>query len=423
MQVSSISLDFDTRFWLYAGTITLRDETGAVVGSVSGLSASNFSELTVGSDYRISVPTNFVVKATQSKYITVNASFLGYTDRANGTINITQAQVRAVDGTGITDTESVNGSANVRSFTFQGSNIGQLIITTDSSSPAAGTIQVSTAAQTQNVVLGIFDIKSQNQSGTLQNLTVGLNLSTSSIPVGTIFSSVSIKAAGLTYSASSLSTSSATFTNLQIPLTADTYIPVTVYATLAADTNTAYDNVTVYVTLTPSTNTVGVIDSTYNTVSPASSAPLTANTQTFTASGLSFSGLMAVTSVTANRIANSSSTASFNMAYTLTAGNNPIYISKTYTSAVTATTTTTGNVVFTLASFTDSDSTNDGTTYFYIAPGQSKTFTAVVSAAGTSGNGTYKISNLNYGSDTSGTGGTLSASTIGGYLYTVVTGF
>jgi peptidoglycan hydrolase-like protein with peptidoglycan-binding domain len=371
MAVSSVALDFDTRLWLYASSITLKDETGAVVGQISNLSAANFSELTVGSDYRVSVPTNFVVKATQSKYITVNINFLGVTDRTSTTITITKAQIRAVDGTGVTDTETIS---DARAFSYQSTNIAQLVVTTDPSSPASGVIQVSTAAQTMNVPLAVYDVKSQNQPATLQQLTIGLTLSSSTLPIGNLFTNVQIKAAGLTYSASSLSTTSASFTNLAIPLPADVYVPITITATLAQDTNNLYDNVYVTTNLNTSVLTNGTptnlvaVDSTYNNI-VSNSVTLTSNPQAFSAAGVTASNLTA-SNVTYNNNSTTaaSSTGSFTMSWSLTAGNNPIYVSKTYGTAVTA--TTTGGLTFTSASFRDNDSTNDGTTYFYVAPGR-----------------------------------------------------
>ncbi|MCL5782286.1 MAG: peptidoglycan-binding protein, partial [Patescibacteria group bacterium] len=40
MAVQSISFDFSDRLWLYASTITLKDDTGAVIGQVNNLNAS-----------------------------------------------------------------------------------------------------------------------------------------------------------------------------------------------------------------------------------------------------------------------------------------------------------------------------------------------------------------------------------------------
>ena len=434
MSVTSVAFDFSSRFWLYANSITVKDETGAVVGSVSNLNSSNFTELTVGSDYRVTVPVSLVVKATQSKYLTIGASFNAVTDRASQTLGISSFQVRSVDGTGVTDTETVNtgntayvaddnGVNVIRAYSYQGTNVGQLVVTSDPSSPAIQTVQVSTAAQTQNVPLAIYDIKSQNQPGTLQTLTIGLSLSSSTLPVGNLFANVQLKAAGMTYSASSLSTTSATFTNLSIPLAADIYTPITISATLAQDTNSAYDNTYVTTSLNSSTG-ISAIDATYNNI-PAGNVTLVSNAQTFTASGVSVSGLNeSPNPIVATANNGASSTAQFTFTYSLTAGNNPIYVSKTAGTAVTATTTTgagkinTASVVSNI-SFRDNDSTNDGSTYFYIAPGQTKTFTlgyGVSALPGTVG-GTYSITNLNYGITSSGTGGSLSASTIANALY------
>ncbi len=418
MQLSNLSFDFDTRFWLFASAVTVKDENGVVVGSVGSLDASKFTELTVGSKYRINIPVNgIVVNAAKAKYLTLNATFLPMTDRNSGPINVIGAQVRAVDGTGVTDTESVT---DIRLFTYQGSNIGQLILTNDTSSPATQVIQVSTFAQTQNVPLAIYDIKSQNQPGTLQSLTIGLNISSSTLPVGSLIANLQLKAGGLTYSASSLSSSSATFTNLSIPLAADVYVPVAISATLAQDTNDVYDNIYIYTTL--SAANISAIDSTYNIITP-NSVILNSNAQSFTSSGVAIGTLSPVGLViTAN--SGASTTATFGYVYSLTAGNNPIYISATSTNAVGV--VTTGSVgTVNLVSFRDNDSTNDlANGYFYIAPGQTKTFTLSYQSKGSVGSvsGTYSINQLNYGTGYSAgaiTGaGSLSASTIGNTLIT-----
>ena len=421
MAVTSLSFDFDSRFWLYANTITVKDETGKVVGQVSNLNASNFTELTVGSDYRINVPvTGLIVKATQAKYLTLNASFTPVTDRLSTTLNVVSAQIRAVDGTGVTDTETVTAA---RSFMYSNTTVGQLIITTDTASPAAQVIQVSTAAQTQNVPLAIFDIKSQNQASTLQSLIVNLSISSTTLPVGSLFSNVQIKAGGLTYSASTLSSTTATFTNLSIPLNADVYTPITVTATLAQDTSNLYDGTIVRVSLTPNA-TAGslnpsIIDATYNNVVPSSVAALNGNYLTFSAAGVTTGSLATNVGTPATGSTNASSSQSFTFTYNLTAGNNPIYVSAT--SSIALATSTSGNVgTVSLISFRDSDSTGDlANNYFYLAPGQSKTFTAsLISKGGASG--TYSITGLNYGTGWSGTAvtgtGSLNAPLVGSTL-------
>lgn len=421
MAVTNLSFDFDSRFWLYASAITVKDETGRVVGQVSNLNASNFTELTVGSDYRINVPvTGLVVKSTQAKYLTLGATFNAVTDRTSTTLNVLSAQIRAVDGTGVTDTQMPSGS---RSFYYSNTTVGQLIITTDTSSPASAVVQVSTAAQTQNVPLAIFDIKSQNQASTLQGLTVDLAVSGTGT-VATMFSNVQIVAKGLTYSASTLTATSAVFTNLSVPLDADVYTPITVKATLAQDTNNFYDGTTVRVSLTPNA-TAGslnpsIIDSTYNNVVPTSVATLNGNYLTFSAAGVTVGTLAKNVGSPSTGSASASSSQAFSFTYSLTAGNNPIYVSAT--SSVALATTTTGNVgTVSLINFRDSDTTGDiPGVAFYLAPGQTKTFTAdYISKGGAAG--AYIVNGLNYGTGVNGSSvltgtGTLNAPIIGSTL-------
>ena len=58
MAIQNISLDFNVRLWLYARTITIKDDSGYIVGQSDNLSASNFTELIVGSQYRLNIPVS-----------------------------------------------------------------------------------------------------------------------------------------------------------------------------------------------------------------------------------------------------------------------------------------------------------------------------------------------------------------------------
>ncbi len=415
MAVTNFSIDFNTRIWLYANSITIKDETGTVVGSVNNLNVSNFSELTVGSDYRITVPVNLVVKATQSKYLTVNVGFNAVSDRSSGPIVVTEAQVRAVDGTGITDTQTRGTGAvlgaegtDYRTFTYQGSNVGQLVVTTDASSPATGLIQVSTASQTQNVVLGIFDIKVQNEPGTLQSLNVTINkVGSTGVTADRALANVQLKVNGLTYSASTIGTTTS-FTNLNIPLKADVYVPMTITATIVQDTNGIVDNTTLQVSL-PTAGLLGattfnpsVIDATYNSVPNSSETTLTANAQSFTATGVNASN-MASTVVSPKTCDTTLATCTqiYKFVYSLTAGNNPIYVSTNANAAIAVNSTNfSGNFATTTKDFSDSDSSQDDPNglFFYVGPGATKTFTATFQASGAaSAGGTVSVSRLNYG--------------------------
>jgi peptidoglycan hydrolase-like protein with peptidoglycan-binding domain len=431
MAVQNLTLDFDVRPWLYASAITVKDDTGAIVGQVNNLNSSNFSELTAGSQYRVSVPVaGYVVRATQIKYLTVNLTFLPSSDRSTGTVTVTQAQIRSVDGTGVTDTATVTDD---RTFTYQGSGAGSLIVTTDVNSPKTGLVQISTSAQTQNVPLAIFDVKSQNAPSTLRTLSVRVS-TVGSGTVGTLFSNIKLVAGGQTYSANTItagttvgtqSTSTVTFTNITIPLAADVYVPLKIVADVAINTNNAYDNTMSSTTLVAAGSTGGTSNN--PVVEDASYSTLDVNEATFTSEVLSFTS----SSVTVNSLATTygtkttldtgSTTQQFSFVFSLTAGNNPIYLSKTLSTLIASSSSVSG-ITFASVDLSDNNTTGDSASNFYLAPGQTKTITATYQASANtqSGSGSYYVTAINFGTSTSATGGTLSSSDISNGLKAVL---
>jgi peptidoglycan hydrolase-like protein with peptidoglycan-binding domain len=440
MAIQNLTLDFDVRLWLYASAITIKDDSGAIVGQVNNLNAGNFSELTVGSDYRVSVPvSSYIVRATQIKYLTVNISFLPTSDRSSGTVNVLQSQIRSVDGTGVTDTETNTGGA--RSFSYQGSGAGSIIVTTDSTSPATGQVQLSTSNQTLNVTQAIFDVKSQSAPSTLQSLNLIVR-TTGPGTVSTLFSNIQIQAAGLTYSANTIctdntssgcvgtnstaTTSTVKFTNLAIPLPADTYVPVKVIANLAVDTNNALDGTVASTTLAASgtaggtSNNPSVVDQSFNTLA-VNSATFTANNLTFTGSSVTVSNESTTYGNAINNTTTGITTQQFSFIFNLTAGNNPIYVSKTAPTAISTSSAPSG-ITITTTNFADNDTSGDGSTYFYLAPGQTKTFTSIYSATGSSSNsGAFNATQINFGTSSSAlTTGSVTSSDITNLLKAVL---
>ncbi len=414
MQVTSISFDFDKRLWLYAGTVTLKDDSGAVITSKSGLTRPDFSELTVGSSYRLTIPLNYVVPKTMWKYVTLSLTALPSSDRTSAeTITITSSQARAVDGTGVNDT--VDATGGTQAISWSGSSNAAIVTTINSASPATKLVQISTSVETDNVVLGVFDLKSQNTDTTLRTLKVFVN--TNSGPVTTsLFNDIKLKIGGNVYSADSIvagtSSSTVTFTNLDVNLPKDAYVSATILGKVAKNVSGSAST-----TLVANSTNIAVEDSSYATVS-VNSATITANTQTFTTSGVVASNLQVIKEDTIAPQAGGISRIAY-VKYTLTAGDNAVYVSKTQTTAVSSTTSlgTAGTATTTpYGTFTVDNTSGDGTTYFYIAPGQSKTFTAGWKTTGsspTTSTGSLTVSALNYSTaDTTGTGGSLSSSDI-----------
>ena len=421
MAIQNLTLDFDVRLWLYASSITIKDDSGAVVGQVNNLNSSNFSELTVGSDYRVSVPVNgYVVRATQIKYLTVNVSFLPTSDRATGTVNVLSTQIRSVDGTGVTDTELNTGGA--RSFSYQGSGSSQLVATMSPSNPPVGFIEISPSVPTEGAVLGVYSLESRNQSTTLRSLKVNIGIFGNGNTNGTIsnlFNSISLKIGDAVVGTGSLGTTTGTaggyeqaqitFSNLSAILPADKFVDVSVIGSIAQDSGSRFEGVyaTTTLDLTNSSN-IDVEDASYAHIAP-NSILLASNIQQFTESNILLGGMPSVLyGSTINNSTTYQTTQKFSFVLPLTASKNAIYISKNIYTAI-GTSTSPAGITINPVDFSDNDTSGDGSTYFYLAPGQTKTFTAIYQASGTSTNsGSYQVTSLTYGTD---------SSAVGGYMY------
>ncbi len=420
-QVTSLSIDFDVRLWLYASTITIKDDSGSVVATKSGLSQSDFTELTAGSSYRLYVPVNTVVGRAATRYFTVNVTMLGVTDRCASqscTIGILQAQVRSVDGTGVTETQTVDSAAvgtvgNTtgidRSFTFTGSNNGQVIVTVDAASPLKRLVNISTSVETNDVILGIIDLKSQNRTGNLRTLKITVQTANANgapgVAVSTMFNDIKIKAGSLVYSASTIA-STTLFTDLQIPLPADQYVPITILGKIAKDTSNFLDGSAASTTLTANTTNIVVEDSTFNTVA-VNSGSVTTSDVIVSASSAVLSNLTAVLGAP---ITSNNTTTGYNvtMGFVLTAGDNTLYVAANPYFALSTTTTgfaTAATSSAQLPTVTASPGTIAGDTaassatgYYVVPAGSSRQFTysGFVRADGSSGLKTFSITGVSY---------------------------
>ena len=106
LRVTNIALDFDARLWQYANSVTIKDDSGSVIASKS-FTMSDFSELVVGSNYRLSIPVNYVIPKSTAKYFTVNVSTLPTSERClsgSCAINLINTEVRIIENNGYTIT-------------------------------------------------------------------------------------------------------------------------------------------------------------------------------------------------------------------------------------------------------------------------------------------------------------------------------
>jgi hypothetical protein len=422
MQVTSLALDFDVRLWLYASSVVIKDDAGVVIASKSGLTQNDFIELTVGSSYRLYVPVSYVVPRAASKYFTVNVTMLPASDRCATTCTLTlsKVQVRSVDGTGVTDTQT---DGTDRTFSFTGTNSGQLVTGVNANSPLKKLVQISNSNETAGVILGVFDLKSQNKDATLRTLKVFVK--TDGTSVNTLFSHIKIKVNGQEYTANTIDTSSGsnstasstvTFTDLTIPLPKDVYVPVTITADVAKPSSTgALDGKSASTTLVANTTNIVAEDSTFNSVT-VNAGTLISTDQIFSSTGAVISGLSATKGNVINgSVGGVSVGTKYETTYkfTLTAGDNALYVSAVPGVALGTTTTGYTNNTSTNASSTISTLTlleagvvpgDVAGSYYVIPQNGSRTFTwgGVMQYESANGNPkTHAISSVKYGTSSS----------------------
>jgi hypothetical protein len=425
MQVTSLALDFDVRLWLYASSVVIKDDAGVVIASKSGLTQNDFIELTVGSSYRLYVPVSYVVPRAASKYFTVNVTMLPASDRCATTCTLTlsKVQVRSVDGTGVTDTQT---DGTDRTFSFTGTNSGQLVTTVNASSPLKKLVQISNSNETAGVVLGIVDLKSQNKDATLRTLKIFVK--TDGTSVNTLFSRIKIKANGQEYTANTIDTSSGsnstasstvTFTDLTIPLPKDVYVPVTITADVAKPSSTgALDGKSASTTLVANTTNIVAEDSTFNSVT-INAGTVISSDQIFSASGAMVSNMVATlgSPVLSNNVTVAQPVS---FTYTLTAGDNALYVSAaagvalgTTTTGYTNNSSTNASTTLTNVTLSPSELSGDSSGSYYVIPaGGSRTFTWSGQVKNDAPSGvvlrSFAVTSINYGT----TASSLNASSI-----------
>ena len=92
---------------------------------------------------------------------------------------------------------------------------------------------------------------------------------------------------------------------------------------------------------------------------------------------------------------NGPATEQFSFTATVTAGTSPLNISKSIGTAL-ATTNSNNSVSITSVNWSDNDTSGDSSQYFYVAPGQSKTFTAnYVASASSVATTIYQVTGIN----------------------------
>lgn len=414
--VNRVSVKFSERPWLTLSQVQLRDGSGNVLATKALTGAADATEVTVGSDYRVTFDNvNLVVRPNADVDLVVVVTVLASSDKISNqtvTIEIPSGGIRTVNGKGFSET--IGDSAD---FTYTlpstGSN-GDIYTGLSSNSPLARfqTVAAGTT-QTENVTLGVFRVKSQNVGSTLNSLSFNINRSTS-VATTTLFSNVRLQAGNLSYGANSLVSGGTTFTNLQVPLPLDQWVELRLTANVAgADTSSG-----VMASSTLVAASISGVDANFNSLTISNAGNVTASDVTFLQSGVGISGASATATNCTSQVANgpvASCLATFTFTLTNT-GSNVVYVSKTPGVAFATSTTPSSVASSTITVLTASNPTedpSDTSVSYAIQAGASRTFTArgtVAQKAATAGVHQLKITAIYFGTvgGTNGPQGTAS---------------
>jgi peptidoglycan hydrolase-like protein with peptidoglycan-binding domain len=391
MAISSASVDFNVRPWLYMSSISIRDTSGNTLATVSNLNQGMFSEITVGSDYRLTIPLNLVLPKT-TRTIAVLHGVFATSNRAAASVAITELQVRSTDGTGVTLTSTLGPvAATVMYVAYGGQQGSSLLVSIDGSSPLTGNVQTSSGnTQTQNVLMGVYKIKSQNVNATLQGLSINAQIygpSSTIANIGSALSAFQLKSGSTlltsgTVASPTASTSVVTFSNFNLALPANTYVPVSVYVTVAG----AVNNLAASTSLVAIAANITGIDASSNALTVSTTGTIASSNQTFTLNGVNVTNLAVGTPNLSGGSTGGTLGFTQDFIYTLNAGNTDLYVSKTpYLALATSTMTVATSSTLTGTVRATGTNTGDNTTDWIVPSGTSRTFTVTLSVSNMNG--------------------------------------
>lgn len=409
--ISRFDLRFSKRPWLYFNKLALKTSDGTVIAEKTISSASDATELTVGSDYLVRfTDVNFVVKNGEEKIIVASASVLPSTDQSDTTMTIQTGSggVRTINGLGFTDSLSVTSDGRTITFTSSGST-GEISGRLNSGSPASRIVTTSTSGETSGVVLGMFDFKALNSASKINTLAFSFNSTSGNnlVNLSQIFKRMTLTDGTKTYNGSigynlagTATASTTQFSNLDIDLGLDSWKTWTLKADVA-DADDFTNGIVASTTLAVGSQIAG-IDANYKTTTYGTNT-IASNDITFLKSGVSV-GSMSASQTPIDNGSSAVATSTVKFVFTLTnTGNNDVYVSKTPSTFVATSTTSGAQGSLTLLSADTSTLSGDSSTVYIIPSGSSRKFTLDGSYGkySTSGAIEFKITKIYFADDSS----------------------
>lgn len=389
--LNRVDLRFNVRPWLYFDSIALMDGSN-VVAEKSGLTSSDFTEVTTGSEYRLRILPNYVLNKNTKRNLTVRVSALSFTDREDATIKILTDSdaVRGTDTAGISHT---SGWSSDRSFDFEASLGGEIEATLNVNSPLASYVAVSETTDTEDVEMLIFNLKAKNQNMRVNEITV--DLETTGTDADVLFKDLQLcdgdDCYGYDEMTSGTTSAEATFIDLDMDISKDSTKTLKVIGKInIVGTGGIDEGDTAYVSLDAS-NIVGE-DANYEDANTGENV-ITGELMTFLTTVAKISGM----SASAGAIVDNPDLADVTLTFTLKAEGNDIYISKDPTVALDVDTTA---ATSTLDELNSAEKVGDTTAEYFIASGSSRTFEvkgSMDNGGGTAGTKSLWVDAINWG--------------------------
>lgn len=428
VNVNRLDVEFSDRPWLFFSKITLKDDAGNVIATKALNSPADVDEITVGSDYKARFDgVNFVVSPDKDRTLIAYLDVLAASDKINNNVvyvSIPTGNIRTINGKGYTDSLGIGsgvGSGNPPSTTANAvaltlsstGSTGTITTRVSPSSPLKRTVAVSPTNTTSDVTLGVFGLKSQNQTSRISSLTFTVQ-STSSVATTTLYSNMRLFTSDgkLIAGANSLN-GAATFTNLTLDLPVDQWVDVK----LVADVPSGNGGQAASSSLAGGALIVGT-DTNFNSVTVSSASTQSSADNVYSYSGLNVAGSAPVLSNCINGFGQNYGQTSCDMSFTLTltaAANNvgDLFISKN-AGIVLATSSSPMTASTTLTTFSNVAAIAGDTSVSYRIPTDGRTFTfqgTFSKAGGAPALQTFSINKIWFGTVGSTNGPTSTAGT------------
>jgi hypothetical protein len=422
--VTRFDVRFNARPWLYFGVITLKDSNGAVIATKNLSSAADATEITVGSDYLVRFDNiNAVITPGTDRILVVSGSVLSVTDKiVTGTdvsviVSVPNSSIRTINGKGYTDsiglgTVAQSGTTGRTATLSASGSVANILGRISPSTPDTRIVNTSTNGETMGVVLGKFDLKSENRASTINTLTFTLKDNGGNKPWSTILKRVYLSDGSKTYQVDSVATSSV-FSNLTINLPQDEWKTLVVSADVA-DQDDFSNGAMVSSSITVNTTNIVGIDINFTNVTASGVNEVVSNNMTFLQNGASITNMSAIATVLDNG-SSKSKTASLTYSFTFNnTGTSDLYLSanpsvalatSSTVSTAASTTLTTGFVTTSPASVSGDSGALTNAGYYRVPSGTARTFVfsgTLDNTNGTNGIHSASITKVYFDDDTTG---------------------